>query len=108
MKSNELTTLVKSVKIEGLFEMFDYDVKYPTSENVLIITGPNGFGKTQVLNIIFNLFNRKFLFFNKLKVRQVQQFGHFYGLSIYQVQFYEQARTYQSSLINYQRFLLNN
>jgi predicted ATP-binding protein involved in virulence len=66
MKANELTTLVKSVKIEGLFEMFDYDVKYPTSENVLIITGPNGFGKTQVLNIIFNLFNRKFLFFNKL------------------------------------------
>lgn len=66
MKANELTALVKSVEIEGLFEMFDYNVKYPTSENVLIITGPNGFGKTQVLNIIFNLFNRKFLFFNKL------------------------------------------
>lgn len=66
MKTNTLTTLVKSIKIEGLFEMFDYNVEYPTAENVLIITGPNGFGKTQVLNIIFNLFNRKFLFFNKL------------------------------------------
>lgn len=66
MESNTNTTLLKSIKIEGLFEIFDYLVEYPTSENVLIITGPNGFGKTQVLNIIFNLFNRKFLFFNKL------------------------------------------
>jgi len=74
MKASELTTLVKSVKIEGLFEMFDYDIKYPTSENVLIITGPNGFGKTQVLNIIFNLFNRKFYFFNKLIFTKITVF----------------------------------
>lgn len=66
MDKVKLTTLVKSIKIEGLFEMFNYHIEYPTSENVLIITGPNGFGKTQVLNILFNLFNRKFLFFNKL------------------------------------------
>jgi predicted ATP-binding protein involved in virulence len=66
MDNEKLTTLVKSIKIEGLFEMFNYKIEYPTSENVLIITGPNGFGKTQILNIIFNLFNRKFSFFNKL------------------------------------------
>ncbi len=66
MNKERLTTLVKSIEITGLFEMFNYKIEYPTSENVLIITGPNGFGKTQVLNIIFNLFNRKFLFFNKL------------------------------------------
>ncbi|WP_339875661.1 AAA family ATPase [uncultured Algoriphagus sp.] len=66
MNKVKLTTLVKSIKIEGLFGMFNYLIEYPTTENVLIITGPNGFGKTQVLNILFNLFNRKFLFFNKL------------------------------------------
>lgn len=66
MDKIKLTTLVSSIKIEGLFEMFNYKIEYPTSENVLIITGPNGFGKTQVLNILFSLFNRKFLFFNKL------------------------------------------
>jgi predicted ATP-binding protein involved in virulence len=60
------TTLVKSIKIEGLFEIFDYTINYPNSENVLIITGPNGFGKTQVLNILFNLFNKKFFFFTRL------------------------------------------
>jgi len=57
---------IKSIKIENLFEIFNYDIKYPTDENVLILTGPNGFGKTKVLNIIFNLFNKKFLFFQKL------------------------------------------
>lgn len=67
----KLTTLIKSIEIKGLFEMFDYKIEYPTSENVLIITGPNGFGKTQVLNIIFNLFNRRFTFFRKLIFNQI-------------------------------------
>lgn len=71
MDKVKLTTLVKSIKIEGLFEMFQYKIEYPNSENVLIITGPNGFGKTQVLNILFNLFNRKFLFFDKLVFERI-------------------------------------
>jgi len=57
---------INSIKIENLFEIFNYDISFKPNENVLIITGPNGFGKTMVLNIIFNLFNRKFLFFQKL------------------------------------------
>jgi len=57
---------IKSIRIEKLFEIFDYDIQYPTNENVLIITGPNGFGKTQVLNILYSLFNRKFMFFQTL------------------------------------------
>ena len=66
MKEDKLTNTIKSITIDGLFEIFDYKIEYPTSDNVLIVTGPNGFGKTQVLNIIFNLFNRNFLYFNKL------------------------------------------
>jgi predicted ATP-binding protein involved in virulence len=57
---------ISSIKIENLFEIFNYDISFKPEENVLIITGPNGFGKTMILNIIFNLFNRKFLFFQKL------------------------------------------
>jgi len=57
---------IKSIKIENLFEIFDYDISFANNENVLIITGPNGFGKTMILNIIFNLFNRKFQFFKTL------------------------------------------
>lgn len=71
MEDKRLMTLVKSIKIEGLFEIFNYNIEYPASEKVLIITGPNGFGKTQVLNILYHLFNRKFQFFNKLVFEKI-------------------------------------
>lgn len=57
---------IKSIKIKGLFGLFDYDIQYPLNENVLILTGPNGYGKTQVLNILYHLFERKFNFFTQL------------------------------------------
>lgn len=57
---------INSIKIEKLFDIFDYNIVFSNSENLLIVTGPNGFGKTMILNIIFNLFNRNFLFFHKL------------------------------------------
>lgn len=62
---------INSIKIEKLFEIFDYNILFSGSENILIITGPNGFGKTMILNIIFNLFNRKFLFFQNLVFEKI-------------------------------------
>ncbi len=62
---------INSIKIERLFDIFDYNISFKTDENVLIITGPNGYGKTMILNIIFNLFNRKFLFFQKLVFNKI-------------------------------------
>jgi len=62
---------INSIKIEKLFEIFDYDISFRNNDNLLIITGPNGFGKTMILNIIFNLFNRKFLFFQKLVFEKI-------------------------------------
>lgn len=63
---NTVKTTIESIQIKNLFEIFDYSIKYPKGESVLIITGPNGFGKTQVLNILYNLFNRNFSFFQNL------------------------------------------
>ncbi|TAH30540.1 MAG: hypothetical protein EAZ06_02940 [Cytophagales bacterium] len=57
---------IQSIKIKNLFEMFDYDISINEEENVLLITGANGFGKTMILNIIFNLFNQRFAFFETL------------------------------------------
>ena len=59
---------INSIKIENLFDIFSYDISFKKEENVLIIRGPNGFGKTMILNIIFNLFNRQFLFYILRKV----------------------------------------
>lgn len=57
---------IKELKIEGLFNLFNYTIPFDNEENLLIITGPNGFGKTMILNIINNLFTRNFSFFQKL------------------------------------------
>lgn len=62
---------INSIKIDQLFEIFDYNISFTGKENLLIITGPNGFGKTMILNIIFSLFNRKFSFFTKLVFERI-------------------------------------
>ena len=60
LKDNKMR--INSIKIEKLFEIFDYNISFSANENVLIITGPNGFGKTMILNIIFNLYISKIFF----------------------------------------------
>lgn len=47
--------MIKSLKIHGLFGTFDYDIKLPEQGNYLILTGPNGYGKTTILTVIENL-----------------------------------------------------
>ncbi len=70
--NSEVTTKLQSIHIKGLFDMFDYDIEFAENENVLILTGANGFGKTQILNIIYNLFNQNFDFFKKLIFSEIK------------------------------------
>lgn len=44
--------MVKKIQIKGLFELYDYSIEFNNDPNILILTGPNGFGKTSILNII--------------------------------------------------------
>lgn len=57
---------IQKVEIKNLFDQFDYDIPLTNPADLLILTAPNGFGKTMILNIIDNLFNKKFYFFQKL------------------------------------------
>jgi predicted ATP-binding protein involved in virulence len=59
------------IEIKGLFDLFDYDIPLTNEENLLIITGPNGFGKTMILNIIDSFFNNKLEFFQKLVFKSI-------------------------------------
>ena len=63
---------INRLKIKGLFDLFDYDLDFTNEENLKIITGPNGFGKTMILNILYSLFNRQFSFFHKLVFEQIE------------------------------------
>jgi len=82
-QETQTAVTIKSVKIEKLFEIFDYDIEYADGENVLIITGPNGFGKTTILNILYNLYSKRFQFFYKLVFdRIIIEFSHKISIEI--------------------------
>ena len=42
--------MIKKIKIVDLFERFNYDIDL--SNELIILTGPNGYGKSTILKII--------------------------------------------------------
>jgi predicted ATP-binding protein involved in virulence len=65
---------ISRLKIKGLFDLFSYDIPLNTNNELTIITGPNGFGKTMILNILYSLFNRRFFFFQQLVFSRIEIF----------------------------------
>ena len=53
--------LIKSIKIENLFGMFNYNLSLNYDKKITILYGPNGIGKTVILNLIDNIFQREFI-----------------------------------------------
>lgn len=58
MDSNHFSRL----EIEGLLGAFSYNLTFQTGRGVSVrfITGPNGYGKTTILYLIYSLFNQQF------------------------------------------------
>ena len=44
--------MIKFIKIDSLYNMYSYNIVFDKDPNILILTGPNGFGKTTILQII--------------------------------------------------------
>ena len=57
---------LQSIKIHNLFGLFNYNIELNNKDDLTILTGPNGYGKTTILNIIYSLFNQRFFYFQKL------------------------------------------
>ena len=49
---------IDRVRVKGLFDDFDHDLAFGTGERIMLVIGPNGFGKTTVLKLINMLFNQ--------------------------------------------------
>ncbi len=49
---------IDRVRVKGLFGDFDHDLAFADDERIMILVGPNGFGKTTTLTLIDMLFNR--------------------------------------------------
>ena len=58
--------LITSFSIKKLFGLYSYEFKLEEDQNIFLITGPNGYGKTTILTIINNLYLKDILYFHKL------------------------------------------
>lgn len=63
---------IDSVRVRGLFDYFDHDLEFRTDERVMIMIGPNGFGKTTTLRLINTLFNRPIDHLARMPFRQIE------------------------------------
>ena len=48
---------INALQVNGLFDSFDHDMRFRSDERLMIMIGPNGYGKTMTLRIIDALFN---------------------------------------------------
>ena len=64
--------MIQSLKITNLYYIYIYEINFAHDENVLIITGPNGFGKTTILQIINHLCSLKLWYFYLLPFDRIE------------------------------------
>lgn len=62
---------IKSVEVTGLFRRFNHKIKFAKDGNIVIITAPNGYGKTVMLRILDSFFNSRLMFFRKLSFKEI-------------------------------------
>ena len=62
---------VSFFKVKKLFGSFDYEFNIDSDESVFLLTGPNGYGKTTILNILSELSKRNFYYFYILPFQEI-------------------------------------
>ncbi len=49
---------IDRICVKDLFDAFNYDLKFVANERIMIVTGPNGSGKTTILKLLDVMFNQ--------------------------------------------------
>lgn len=57
---------ITQIKIKKLFDLYDHNIKLNSAERITIIHGPNGVGKTIILQMLKSIFNTKYDVFYKV------------------------------------------
>lgn len=65
-----MVNVVRRIVVIGLYDSYNYDISFHKN-GVTLITGPNGYGKTTVLNIIKNALEQNFLYFHDLLFKKI-------------------------------------
>lgn len=63
---------VKSILIEKLYNAYTYRMDIPSDGSTFLITGPNGYGKTTIINILYNLSIGRYIYFYTLKYNKIE------------------------------------
>ena len=63
---------IESVRVSGLFDRFDHDLAFRPDERIMIVIGPNGFGKTTTLKLIDVLFNQSIRRLARMPFRRIE------------------------------------
>jgi predicted ATP-binding protein involved in virulence len=63
---------ISEISIDGLFGLYNHNVKLNLSDRVTIIHGPNGIGKTQVLRFVEAFTEGKYFQFNKMPFKKFE------------------------------------
>lgn len=75
--------MITRLLIKGLYDLYDYNIDLQKYHPVLVLTGPNGFGKTTILKIVHNVLNCNFWYFNLLSFFSIRlYFSEGYILNI--------------------------
>lgn len=64
--------MIERIEIKKLHNLYDYDIRIPDNQNVTILTGPNGYGKTTLLKIISNLLSCNFWYFYFIRFASIR------------------------------------
>ena len=71
LKTNKLE--IHRLEIDSLFETFSYIIDLKSDSNYIkIITAPNGYGKSTILNIIDKFISNDFMFFVDLNFKEIR------------------------------------
>lgn len=63
--------MLKNIEIKGLFGRFNYKLNFE-DKNIVILTGPNGFGKSTILQIIDAVANNSFFYLLKIEFKEIK------------------------------------
>lgn len=62
---------LQKITVKRLFDLYTYDINLDEEERLIILTGPNGYGKTTILSIINCLYKKNFYYFSTLVFSEI-------------------------------------
>ncbi len=63
---------IKFIEIQGLFGVFNHQIKLNLKERITIIHGPNGYGKTSIMQLLHSLFGSNSYYLFKIPIHSMR------------------------------------